>query len=73
MAEDIVQRMAGSEPMNPRVKLVRPNPDHALTIVFDNGETRRFDVKPSLEKGVFKELRSAWLYPFFTDCYSEGQ
>ncbi|MCF8142427.1 MAG: DUF2442 domain-containing protein [Deltaproteobacteria bacterium] len=44
--------------MNPRVKSVRPNPDYTLTIVFENGETRRFDVKPYLEKGVFKELRA---------------
>jgi hypothetical protein len=44
--------------MNPRVKSVRPNPDYTLTIVFDNGETRCFDVKPYLEKGVFKELRA---------------
>jgi len=44
--------------MNPRVKSVRTNPDYTLTIVFDSGETRRFDVKPYLEKGVFKELRA---------------
>jgi hypothetical protein len=43
--------------MNPRVKAVRPNPDYTLTIVFDNGETRRFDVTPYLEKGIFRELR----------------
>jgi hypothetical protein len=43
--------------MNPRVKTVRPNPDHTLTLVFDNGETRRFDVTPYLEKGIFQALR----------------
>jgi len=42
--------------MNPRVKSVRPHPGY--TLIFDNGETRRFDVKPYLEKGVFKELRA---------------
>jgi hypothetical protein len=48
----------GGEPMNPRVKSVRPNPDYTLTIVFDNGETRCFEVEPYLEKGIFKELRA---------------
>jgi len=43
--------------MNPRVKTVRPNSDHTLTLVFDNGETRRFDVTPYLEKGIFQELQ----------------
>ncbi len=43
--------------MNPRVKTVRPNPDYTLTLVFDNGETRRFDVTPYLEKGIFQALR----------------
>ena len=44
--------------MNPRVKTVRPNPDHTLTLVFDNGETRQFDVTPYLEKGIFQELKA---------------
>lgn len=43
--------------MNPRVKSVKPNPDYTLTIIFDNGEKRQFDVTPYLEKGVFQELR----------------
>ena len=43
--------------MNPRVKSVHPNPDYTLTIVFNNGEKRNFDVKPYLDKGVFNELK----------------
>jgi len=43
--------------MNPKVKSVRPNPDYTLTIIFDNGEKRQFDVTPYLEKGIFRELR----------------
>jgi hypothetical protein len=43
--------------MNPRVESVEPNRDHTLTIVFTNGETRRFDVKPYLDKGIFQELQ----------------
>jgi hypothetical protein len=42
--------------MNPRVKSVEPNPDYTLTLTFTNGETRVFDVKPYLEKGIFREL-----------------
>ena len=28
--------------MNPRVKAVKPNPDHTITVLFTNGETRCF-------------------------------
>lgn len=48
--------------MNPRVKQVRPNPDHTLTITFTNGETRKFDVKPYLETGIFRELQDPALF-----------
>jgi hypothetical protein len=43
--------------MNPRVKAVRANPDFTLTLLFTNGETRRFDVKPYLDKGTFRQLK----------------
>ena len=43
--------------MNPRVKEVKPNPDHTITLVFTNGEVRNFDVKPYLDEGIFQELR----------------
>jgi len=43
--------------MNPRVKMVKPNPDYTLTLVFTNGEVRRFDVKPYLDMGFFIELK----------------
>ena len=44
--------------MNPRVKIVKPNPDHTITLVFTNGEIKRFDVKPYLNIGIFRELKS---------------
>ena len=44
--------------MNPRVKSVKPNPDHTITLVFANGEVKRFDVKPYLNIGIFRELKS---------------
>lgn len=48
--------------MNPRVKSVQPNPDYTLTLVFDNGEQKVFDVKPYLNTGVFQELKDLRLF-----------
>ena len=43
--------------MNPIVINVQPNQDFSLTLLFSNGETRHFDVKPYLDMGIFRELR----------------
>jgi hypothetical protein len=43
--------------MNPRVTAVKPNPDYTITLLFTNGETRSFDVRPYLDRGIFRELR----------------
>jgi hypothetical protein len=43
--------------MNPHVKSVRALEDYALEVSFDNGECRRFDVKPYLDRGIFSRLR----------------
>ena len=43
--------------MNPRVKDVTPNEDYTVSLVFDNGEEKVFDVSPYLDKGVFTELK----------------
>ena len=48
--------------MNPRVTAVRPNPDYTLTVTFANGEVKRFDVKPYLEIGIFRELKDMSLF-----------
>ncbi len=44
--------------MNPRVEAVKPNPDYTITLVFTNGEVKRFDVKPYLNVGIFRELKN---------------
>ena len=44
--------------MNPRVKGVKPNSDYTITLTFTNNEVRVFDVKPYLEKGIFRELKN---------------
>ena len=48
--------------MNPRVKAVYPNPDFTLTLTFTDGSIRRFDVKPYLGIGVFRELKDVNLF-----------
>ena len=44
--------------MNPRVKKVSPNPDYTISLTFENGENKIFDVKPYLEKGIFQDLKT---------------
>lgn len=36
---------------------VKPLDDYKLLLTFENGENRIFDLKPYLDKGIFKELR----------------
>ena len=43
--------------MNPRVRAVRPTADYTLTLTFENGEVKRFDVKPYLDIGIFQALK----------------
>jgi len=48
--------------MNPRVKDVKPNPDNTLTLTFQNGEVKIFDMTPYLDRGIFKELQDKSLF-----------
>jgi hypothetical protein len=41
-----------------RVAAVKPLKNHTLLLTFANGEQRYFDVKPYLDLGVFRALRS---------------
>ncbi len=43
--------------MNPTVITVKPENDYKLSVTFENGEKRLFDVTPFLDKGVFSELK----------------
>lgn len=43
--------------MNPYITAVQPLENHELLLTFTNGEQRVFDIKPYLDKGVFKRLR----------------
>ena len=42
--------------MNPHVRSVRALEDYELEVSFDNGESRRFDIKPYLDRGIFVRL-----------------
>jgi hypothetical protein len=42
--------------MNPRPVAVTPLPNYELDIRFENGERRLINMKPWLDKGVFKRL-----------------
>jgi hypothetical protein len=48
--------------MNPRVVAVVPADDYTLLLTFTNGETRSFDMKPYLGRGVFRPLRDPELF-----------
>lgn len=40
-----------------KVKKVNANNDYTLFVELSDGRTGKFDVKPYLEKGVFKQLQ----------------
>ena len=41
---------------------VEPQDNYLLLLTFENGEKRKFDMKPYLNKGVFKELEDVSLF-----------
>jgi hypothetical protein len=43
--------------MNPEVVKVEPNADYTLHVWFTNGEEGILDMKPYLEKGIFRDLK----------------
>lgn len=43
--------------MKPRVSKVKPLSNYQLELTFNTDEVRIFDVKPYLNKGIFKELK----------------
>lgn len=44
--------------MSPKVIKVEPLKYYQLRLTFSNGEIRRFDVTPYLDKGIFTELQN---------------
>ncbi len=41
-----------------QVKEIEASTDYILNGVFENGEKKRFDIKPYLKNGVFRELQN---------------
>jgi hypothetical protein len=48
--------------MTPTVVSVKPEQGYFLTLCFSNGEVRRFDVNPYLDKGIFSELKNLSIF-----------
>ncbi|MDR3296654.1 MAG: DUF2442 domain-containing protein [Prevotellaceae bacterium] len=48
--------------MNPRVVGVTPENNYMLLLQFANGEVRHFDVKPYLDKGIFRDLKDPAMF-----------
>jgi hypothetical protein len=48
--------------MNPRVINVKPEKDFCLLLSFSNGEVKKFDVKPYLTVGIFRELQNLSIF-----------
>ncbi|MBA2377988.1 MAG: DUF2442 domain-containing protein [Blastocatellia bacterium] len=44
------------------VKKVRPTTDYELILTFEDGAVKKFDMKPFLDKGVFRELKDRSLF-----------
>ena len=46
------------KPLNPDVIAVLPNDDYTLTLTFSNSEVKVYDMKPWLDRGVFRDLQN---------------
>jgi hypothetical protein len=48
--------------MNPRVIDVKPIQDYKLHLWFTNGEEGILDIKPLLDKGIFRDLKDISMF-----------
>ncbi len=55
--------------MYPAVKDVKPQSDYTLLLTFDNGDKRAFDMKPYLDKGIFRELKDISMFNTVRVCF----
>ena len=44
------------------IKEVIPLPDYELLLTFENNEKKKFNMKPYLNKGIFRELNNVDLF-----------
>ncbi len=59
--------------LHPRVQSVQPEAGYMLRLTFTNGEVRRFDVKPYLSKGIFRELKNPAVFNSVRLCLGSIQ
>lgn len=48
---------------------VFPIKDYNLILTFGNGEKRRFDMKPYLNRGIFRELKDIDMFNSVRVCF----
>ncbi|MDR1746659.1 MAG: DUF2442 domain-containing protein [Tannerella sp.] len=48
--------------MNPRVANVKPEQNYTLHLWFKNGEEGVLDMKPYLDRGIFRDLRDEAMF-----------
>jgi hypothetical protein len=51
------------------LKAVSPQDDYMLLLTFENGEQRLFDMKPLLNKGIFRELKDPAMFNTVRVCF----
>jgi len=59
--------------MNPRVFEVKADQEYTLLITFNNGEKKKFDVKPYLNIGIFNELKDPEVFYSVKPCMGSIQ
>jgi len=52
------------------VKDVIANDDFSLTLTFEDGQRKIFDMKPYLDRGIFLELRDIDLFKTARVCFT---
>lgn len=56
-----------------KVVAAKANDDFTLDLKFNDGSNRRFDAKPYLDKGIFKELKDLNYFKNFTIAFGTVQ
>ena len=49
---------------------VHPNADYTLTLTFDNGEIRLYDMKPMIDQGVFARIKEKFDEVFISEDHA---
>ena len=53
-----------------RVKKVEAQDDYTLVLTFEDGMRKLFDMKPYLDRGVFRELKDIEMFKTVRVCFS---